>query len=263
MKKIISFVMVLSLMLLVGCQSKPAESPDTSTDAPSSSSNMRFDVTGLVSAKAKNVSKKQDGTASLSAPYKTDEEKLKIENVCVIRGKVTAAQYVLDGSTAFTKSEVIVEESFVGDLKEGSTVSVREMGGFVPADVLSNAIEKEKFGTDSSNTNTSSEIVDVRTDGFKVMEQGEEVILFLVPIEDAPDSFKGCYDLIRMWQGKLLYNEELKAYVPYVPDYELASEIDEAEQNSIKVKSVGQAENGVQARIYTLDEFRTFIDNNK
>lgn len=219
------------------------------------------DITGAVAAKQKSATQSQSGIADMVSPYKTDKDKLAVSGVCVIRGKVESTQYVLDGSTVLTKSKLIIEESFKGELQVGSEIFVRELGGFVPSDVLNNAISKEKFGI-SSNADSDSEIIDVRIEDFKVMEKDEEVILFIVPIENASDEFSGCYDLLRLWQGKLLFDSSCGAYVPYVPEDELSNDIKD-NSAKIKIKSNGKKPDGVQARIYTLDEFREFINQNK
>lgn len=219
------------------------------------------DITGAVAAKQSTAVQSAGGKADMVSPYKTDKDKLAVSGVCVIRGKVESTQYVLDGSTVLTKSKVIIEESFKGELKSGDEIYVRELGGFVPSDVLNDAISKEKFGI-SGNSDSDSQMIDVRIENFKVMEKDEEVILFIVPIKNASDEFDGCYDLLRLWQGKLLFDSSCGAYVPYVPEYELSSDIKD-DSAKIKIINNGQNPDGVQARIYTLDEFREFINQNK
>ncbi|MGN1169353.1 MAG: hypothetical protein ACI4RB_04450 [Acutalibacteraceae bacterium] len=220
-----------------------------------------IDITGAVAAKQSTAVQSAGGKADMVSPYKTDKDKIAVSRVCVIRGKVESTQYVLDGSTVLTKSKVIIEESFKGELKAGDEIYVRELGGFVPSDVLNDAISKEKFGI-SGNTDSDLQIVDVRIENFKVMEKDEEVILFIIPIDNASDEFDGCYDLLRLWQGKLLFDSSCGAYVPYVPEYELSSDIKD-DSAKIRIKCNGQNPDGVQARIYTLDEFREFINQNK
>ncbi|MGN1479792.1 MAG: hypothetical protein ACI4XH_08495 [Acutalibacteraceae bacterium] len=246
---------------LFDSKDEEAVAEETCYDSSASGSTAQpngVDITGAVAAKQKSATQSQSGIADMVSPYKTDKDKLAVSGVCVIRGKVESTQYVLDGSTVLTKSKVIIEESFKGELQVGEGVYVRELGGFVPSDVLNDAISKEKFGT-SGNAESDSQIIDVRIENFKVMEKDEEVILFIVPIENASDEFDGCYDLLRLWQGKLLYDSSCGAYVPYVPEYELSSEIKD-DSAKIKIKNYGQSPDGVQARIYTLDEFREFIN---
>ena len=68
------------------------------------------------------------------------------------------------------------------------------------------------------------------------MEKGEDVILFVYPINysDIEDFKTDSYQLLRAWQGKLLFNEEYGVYAPYIPENELPY---------------------VRARSYTLEEF--------
>lgn len=224
--------------------------------------NKEIDITMSVSAKNDKSVKIDMGDVSMSSPIVTDEEKFEIENSVVLRGKVVDSHYVLDGSTVYTKSEVEIIDCYQGNLAEGDTIFVRELGGFVPSDVYSNAIHSEKYGNDIiTDDNVESEILDVRIEDFKVLETSEEVILFLVPVtQSGLDEFtNGCYDLIRMWQGKLLYDEEYDAYVPYIPEYELASEITN-NTSTYQVKNSDSSNGTVQAKIYSLEEFESFAE---
>ena len=65
------------------------------------------------------------------------------------------------------------------------------------------------------------------------MEKGEKVILFLVK----PADF---YEPIRLWQGKLLFNEECNAFMPYIPK----------EESSI-----------IEGTAYSSEEFEEFATN--
>lgn len=266
MKKIfaILFSVVLLTSCLVGCQGKkdnPGES-STSDSESVSQKNVGYDVTKNVESKTVKGAKKQINTASLISPYKTDEEKLAIKDVCVIRGKVLSSDYFIDEiASVYTKSIVEIEEAFVGVLKTGEKVTIWESGGFVPTVLLSRAIAKEKFGIEPTDEPISNEITDDRLENDKVLEKGEEAILFVVPYGNDSE-FYGSYGSIRLWQGKMLYDEKLEAYVPYVPADELSEELSDNDAK-IKIKSVGKAKDGVQARIYTLEEFRSFINENK
>lgn len=264
------FSILISAMLLVsfftGCQKEESSSTVSSTAqatlAPAEK--VYFDVTATVPAKNVKAGESARSIVDLIPPYKTDKDKLAVNGVCVIRGKVVSSDYLLEGSTVYTKSNVKIEEVFKGNLNNRNTITVREMGGFVPFNVLSRAIEKEKYGTETEKKSEYTKIIDDRAGEFKVMEKDEEVILFVVPMKNSTKNLKGCYELVRLWQGKLLYNEELDAYVPYIPAEELCKDLHD-EDAKYSIKSVGEADNeyGVQARIYTLDEFRNFIAENK
>ncbi|MCQ2471026.1 MAG: hypothetical protein MJ147_03210 [Clostridia bacterium] len=261
MKKFLAILFSMTIAFtfcLVGCKKESKTSGNIQQEKLKITA---FDITASVPAKNSDSQKSAGGTASLSSPYKTDKDKLSVSGLCVIRGKVIKSDYVLIGSTVLTKSVVKIEESFKGNLKEGETVCVRELGGFVPTNILSNAINNEKNSLNNPAPKPSSDITDERINDFKVMEKDEEVILFITPIENAPKEFEGCYDLLRMWQGKLLYNEDCGAYIPYVPAEELCT--NQTSSLKMKVEEKGQDPDGIQASIYTLDEFRSFINNNK
>lgn len=268
MKKFFSILIsaILLVAFFTGCQKEESNSTVSSTFQATSApaEKVYFDVTATVPAKNIKAGEFARSIVDLISPYKTDKDKLAINGVCVIRGKVLSSDYLLEGSSVYTKSNVKIEEVFKGNLKNGDTITVREMGGFIPSDVLSRVIEKEKYGIETETKSESTKIIDNRADEFKVMERGEEVILFVVPIKNPPKNLKGYYEPIRLWQGKLLYNSEIDAYIPYVPAYELSAKLND-DDATIRVKNVGEAKDdyGVQARIYTLDEFRNFIAENK
>ncbi len=221
---------------------------------------VEIDITAQLAAKRESAVQVVSGNLSLATPYKTDEEKLKVENISVIYGKVTDTNYVLLGSTVFTKAEVEIRQSFKGELQTGDTVYVKELGGFVPSNVLSNAINTEKFSAAEKTENEAAELLDIRVADFKVMEKGEEVILFLLPVgETADEEFDGCYELLRLWQGKLLYNEMYDAFIPYCPSWDLAVNNKADDDASIKIKSTGENPDGAQVRAYTLEEFTAFV----
>lgn len=259
MKKFFAiFIPVLVIVCVISIVGISKSNDEPKAQDASVSQNDSIDVTAAVTAKAKATTKKDMGSVSLLSPFKTDEEKFSVDGVTVLQGEVIKTNYVLDGSTVYTKSEVKVIKCYQGKLSENDTIYVKELGGFVPSDVYSNAISQEKFGTDAAN-NEKSEILDMRVNDFKVMEAGEKVILFLVPVNNSSlDEFKNdCYDLIRMWQGKLLYNEKSDAYVPYVPEEELAAVAAKSSNNFLTVKSNNDnsSTNVVKAKIYSLEEF--------
>lgn len=186
----------------------------------SSETETTIDFSAVVPAKSKNAIMTNMGDLCLSSPYTTDRGKLDAAEE-VLRGTVVSTQTVLDGSTVFTKSQVKVEESYKGNVKVGSVITVKELGGFISENEYNDAISMEKFGVQAEQSE-DNEILDVRVNGFKVMEKDESVILFLVSVNNSTlDEFKGvCYEPLRVWQGKLLFNEKTKKYTPYVPKEE-------------------------------------------
>ncbi len=181
-----------------------------------------FDVTANVPAKINNSLQTQMGEASMASPIANDTEKYKIADA-VIMGKVISTETVLDGSTVFTKSKVEISESYKGNLKKGDSIYVKELGGFIGSNELSDAITLEKFGKASSDKKAENQILDLRVNGYKVLEKDEKVILFLVFVKDSDmEEFKtNTYEPIRLWQGKLLYNDEYGIFAPYIPSDEV------------------------------------------
>ena len=262
MKKFFISLIVFSVVASLFFVSSKSQS--TSGDATEKMKTI--EVTSYVKSTKNGVIKENMGSLNMVTPIKTDEEKIKDTRTVVIHGTVTATEYVLDGSTVYTKSEVEVLDCYKGDFSGGDKVYVREIGGFIRADVYNNAICMEKYGV-GYNGEKNGELLDVRVNDFKVMEKDEEVILFLVPIESTTlKAFEnGCYDLLRVWQGKLLYNDETELFVPYVPAEELASisVLSEKENTTYQVESAKSETGTIEASVYSLDEFERFVSSVK
>lgn len=217
-------------------------SPQTTLEETANSVvNAADEITKVVPARQSGAVNCNSNTLDIMAPIRTDEEKFNRPDVTVIRGTVVKSHYVLgDKETVYvyTKSKVKVLKCYKGSLSEGDTVTVKENGGFIPSDIYENAIHREKYGTDAA-VQKEPALLDIRSFNYKVLEEGEDVILFLVPYTLAQaDEFKGeCYEPLRFWQGKLLFNEKEGAYIPYVPEDMLSD---------------------VVAKTYTLEEFEAF-----
>lgn len=230
MKKL--FVIILSLLLIMSLSacSEKSNQPNESNIVPDSSSqpsesenitpeNINFDCSAKVPVKTPGVEPGGDGHCDLAKIYKNSNE-LAIESELVIKGRVEKSNYVLSSHyNVDTKSTVVIDEVYKGELKPGDRISVIESGGIIPKGIYSNAISMEKFGTEASDKDDTT-LIDVRFDGYKVMEEGEKVVLFLIKItrSDVEDFKVGCYECRGIWQGKLLYNEEIDSYAPYIPE---------------------------------------------
>lgn len=270
MKKLI-FAMALCLAVSLaasactGPAGDSASTPETSQTAVSEAASPKvetIDFSAVVPARNEQAVLQNAGSPSLISPYRNDAEKFAKEGSVVVGGMVESSHYVLDGSTVHTKSEVRILESYQGNLQEGEVIGVRELGGFIPSDVLTTAIMEQKYGSAPAYEG-GVEILDIRYENFKVMEEGEEVILFLVPItRQVQEEFEGCYDLIRVWQGKLLFMEESNEFVPYMPEEELMILEKEAQaaQPVAADNAVGSEEEYPPLRSYTREEFAAFAE---
>lgn len=221
MKKV--SIIILSVILVLSLFAACGEKGDTNKDVNNTTlaaQDVAFNCTNSVASKTKAKEIVNAGTLELTEAYENSVEVAKVADY-VIKGKVKETEYVLDGSTVFTKSTVVVENSIKGALKEGDEIYVKELGGFVESDVYANAISVEKYGEEVEVGN-NSEILDLRVDGYKVMEKDETVVLFLVKTTGSElEAFQNnTYEPVRAWQGKLLYHEEISAYAPYIPENE-------------------------------------------
>lgn len=245
MKKAI--IMICTLCLLTVFVSSALAKKDGESSFNADSSTMLLETqtstySAVVPAKKSNAKPVSLGEASMASPYPNDAAKLKAATA-VIAGTVELTETVLDGSDVFTKSQVRVDRCYKGTLAKGSSIYVKELGGFVSSKEYGNAISVEKFNAETQDK-AKDEMLDIRLNGSKVMEKGEKVIIFLVPVKGSTiNEFKqNCYEPLRVWQGKLLLNEESGKYIPYVPSEEAAL---------------------VEASEYTAKSFSKFIDEEK
>lgn len=236
-----TFILICSVFILIifcSCQqSKVSVNQSVQNNTSKESTPVNIDYSAAVPAKQANTVRYTESSLSIATePIKNETEMFKVSPV-VIHGKVMKSDYLLKGSEVYTKSEVQVLECYKGDLKEGQVIKIREIGGFVPSDVYDDALSMEKFGEKSISSKSKQTIYDIRVRDNKVMEVGEDVILFVYPIDysDFKEFQTNSYQLVRVWQGKLLFDESKGIYSPYIPKEELSF---------------------VEARSYTLDEFK-------
>lgn len=240
MKKVLVLICsIIILSLLCACHNSDKKVNVSLQNTSQENISVNIDYSAAVPAKQKNTVRYTESSLCMATgPLKNDTEMFR-ESQVVIRGKVVATDYILDGSEVFTKSEVKVEECYKGDLKKGQVIKIREIGGFVPSDIFDNALSMEKFGKKAASNATKKTIYDIRVYDNKVMEAGEDVILFVYPVDYSDyEEFKtNSYQLVRGCQGKLLFDESKGVYSPYLPKNELEY---------------------VEAKSYTLNEFDNF-----
>lgn len=243
-KVIVLMCLLILLTLTTGCgkgEKGQTEQEIVSMSCLGESSNSemtQLDLSKPLPSKQLNTVRYDMGDLSMIAPIKTDEEKVQQSEV-IIRGIVTKTQYAFQNNFLFSKDEIRVLQCYKGAIRENESIIVAQMGGFVPADIYRNTVLKNKFGKEAQQVDPGI-IYDIRTHGFKAMEEGENVILFLNSIDQ--NEYKGFEDveyvLVREWQGELLFNEEAGLFLPYIPKEELPY---------------------VETKYYTADEFEAFI----
>lgn len=126
--------------------------------------------------------KKVETVQTLAEPFSTYSEfsKFETETVSVVRGVVTDVEYFARGKNAFTKMDLDISESVLGDFVKGDTISVYKWGGYIPLSV-SNPDIQERFPeiTDEELENT---VVDMRIDGDPHPVAGQDIVVFLAAV---------------------------------------------------------------------------------
>ena len=223
MKKYFLVILLALALTTAACSNSTVaeENTENQNSVSIEAQNESIDYSALVPAKEGEVKLQSMGTADLTKPYETVEDAIAAAEVICL-GTVETAEYVLDGSTVYTKSVLTVEKSYKGDLTAGDEIVVKELDGFIPSDKYNEAVQLEKYG-EAEEYSGDVETLDIRLNGYKVLEKGERVILLLLENNKLThEGFEGTtYESIRLWQGKYLYDEAKDLFIPYIPEDEI------------------------------------------
>ncbi len=105
----------------------------------------------------------------------------------VIRGTVQNVTFTSFQGIAWTKSEVLITDSFKGDLKVGDLITVFNLGGYIPLSDHIAAFDDAFRFSDLSAEQIKNTYLNEITDGEKVIQKSDDLILCLVePVEGSP-----------------------------------------------------------------------------
>lgn len=126
---------------------------------------------------------------TLAEPFSTYSEfsKFQTETVSVVRGVITDIAYFARGKNAFTKIDLDISESILGDFVTGDKISVYKWGGYIPLSVTNPDIQ-DRFPeiTDEELENT---VVDMRIDGDPHPVAGQDIVVFLAAANPENDMY--------------------------------------------------------------------------
>lgn len=146
--------------------------------------------------------KKIETVQTLAEPFSTYSEfsKFQTETDSVVRGVVTDIEYFAREKNAFTKMDLDISESILGDFVNGDKISVYKWGGYIPLSV-SNPDIQERFPeiTDEELENT---VVDMRIDGDPHPVVGQDIVVFLTAVN--PEN--GMYSIVGGHYGQFTNN---------------------------------------------------------
>lgn len=167
--------------------------------------------------------------------YSDDLKELISVSDDVIRVKVQNVTFTSYEGVAWTKADVLVTDSFKGDLKIGDVISVFTLGGYIP---LSDHIEGHNDAfrfNDLSAEEIKKTFLKETIDGEKMIEKSEDLILCVVKTPEDSPLPNGAYERIS-YSGQL-YAKNNEKFVQMITD------------------SSGETE-----KIYSCDDIRKMIE---
>lgn len=148
--------------------------------------------------------------------YSDDLKELISVSDDVIRVKVQNVTFTSYEGVAWTKADVLVTDSFKGDLKIGDVISVFTLGGYIP---LSDHIEGHNDAfrfNDLSAEEIKKTFLKETIDGEKMIEKSDDLILCVVKTPEDSPLPNGAYERIS-YSGQL-YAKNNEKFVQIITD---------------------------------------------
>lgn len=255
MKKTYTAVFIITIMLLsmflVSCsgtvsQGEPTASAGSLPDAPAQTQAdvpEKAEETDKITYSDNKNAVYYTSVGERYETYDTQEALTEVSDNIVTGECISSESFFREHGFKYTVSEVLVGETYKGDIEPGSTIKVVEFGGtFTAEEFIEASGIKEKDFYDETAVSDGDATVVCGVDGFFPMNKGENVLLFLA----APGSYDGIenvYGVMGSSDGKLYKISDSKYARPnpenveggYSSSYSMQSAID----NSHLVIDVG------------------------
>ena len=232
MKKafLLFLVLIITCVTITGCKDS-----SNNTSSSSGANNSSNTITSS-SSKNANVGMIRDLSVDLERKYsipnsdsnvlevvsKTDEfyqndlnELISVSDD-VIRGKVQNVVYTSYEGVAWTKSDVLITDTFKGNLKKGDVISVFNLGGYIP---LSEHIEGHNDAFRFKNLSAEeikTTFLKETIDGEKTVQKSDDLILCLVQTPKNSPLPNGAYERVS-YTGQLYADGDNK-FVQLITD---------------------------------------------
>lgn len=148
--------------------------------------------------------------------YQNDLNELISVSDDVIRGKVQNVAYTSYEGVAWTKSDVLITDTFKGNLKKGDVISVFTLGGYIPlSEHIKGHNDAFRF-KDLSAKKIKTTFLKETIDGEKPIKKSDDLILCVVKTPKDSPLPKGAYERVS-YSGQL-YAENNKEFVQMITD---------------------------------------------
>ena len=217
MKKVflLFLVLIITCFTLIGCK-------DSSNDT-NNSRNAKVGVIRDLSVNSERNYSVLDSDSNVievaSTPdelYQNDLKKLISVSDDVIRVTVQNVAYTSYEGVAWTKFDVLITDTFKGDLKAGDVISVFTLGGYIP---LSEHIEGHDDAfrfKDLSAEEIKTTFLKETIDGEKTIQKSDDLILCVVQTPKNSPLPNGAYERVS-YTGQLYANGD-KEFVQMITD---------------------------------------------
>lgn len=218
MKKITIFIALFTLSLsLVGCSFTKDKNSNTVMNDKSVSIN---------SFNPKDFSNKLEvkSTLDFDKIYENMEQ-LEPDAPNIVYGTVKEVKNFDESGTAMTCYNLLVEESYKGNLNENDLISVLAIGGYVRLDKYIEVFGDGKFSDYSTNERQSTVIEESPMDA-PIPKTGDKYLVFLSePINNESPFPDGAYSEIGSFMGRYYDNNKLRSskehyFARYTPNDE-------------------------------------------
>ena len=232
MKKafLLFLVLIITCVTITGCKDS-----SNNTSSSSSASNSSNTITSS-SSKNANVGMIRDLSVDLKMKYsipnsdsnvlevvsKADEvyqndlKKLISVSDDVIRGTIQNVSYTSYEGVAWTKSDVLITDTFKGNLKKGDVISVFTLGGYIPlSEHIKGHNDAFRF-KDLSAKKIKTTFLKETIDGEKPIKKSDDLILCVVKTPKDSPLPKDAYERVS-YSGQL-YAESNKEFVQTITD---------------------------------------------
>ncbi len=148
--------------------------------------------------------------------YQNDLKELISVSDDVIRVTVQKVTFTSYEGVAWTKSDVLITDTFKGDLKIGDVISVFTLGGYIPlSDHIKGHDDAFRF-KDLSAEEIKTTFLKETIDGEKAIEKSEDLILCVVQTPKDSPLPNGAYERVS-YSGQL-YAEGNKEFIQMITD---------------------------------------------
>lgn len=148
--------------------------------------------------------------------YQDDLKKLISVSDDVIRVTVQNVTFTSYEGVAWTKSDVLITDTFKGDLKTGDVISVFNLGGYIPlSDHIEGHDDAFRFN-DLSAEEIETTFLKETIDGEKTIEKSDDLILCVVRTPEDSPLPNGAYERVS-YSGQL-YAEDNEEFIQIITD---------------------------------------------